>query len=692
MRLPVKAERMRGNWFFRILSLIGTLLMLHCRQASPADIPSQEEGSVSLQPVPFNQVRLEDHFWKPLLKIQADSLLPFALNKTRPAVENLEKTAKFLQGDTTDLPFPHRYLSSDLYKVMEGAALSLAENPDPELEKKLDSIIDIIGAAQKPDGYLYVAHITGVSRNHEHWGGSGMGDKPYSYVLHSHELYNMGHMYEAAVAYYEVTGKDKWLKIAEKNARHVNRVFFEGDPNYNGGKPVNQAPGHQEIELALVKLYRATGTPLYLEMAKKFLDIRGVTYVPDGEGVMAAAYAQQQAPVAEQETAVGHAVRAAYMYSAMSDVSALAHTKGYSGALDKIWHNITDTKMHITGGLGAVRGIEGFGPEFELPNKEAYDETCAAVGNVLFNFRMFLQHRDAKYMDVAEVALFNNSLAGMGLDGKEFFYVNPLEADGVTPFNQGEPGRSPWFHTACCPSNLARLLPQVSGMMYAYTPDEIYLALYASSHTRIPLKTGQVTLRQVSDYPFSGKVRVEVIPEKEQKFTVRLRIPTWTGDQFVPGALYTYANRTGQRPTLEVNGKEMPLRVEKGFVSINRTWQPGDTINLTLPLPVRFNRADARVAADRNRVAISRGPLVYCAEGVDNSGAVQRFLLDEVPGAGKISTKAISEGKMKGIIRITLPAKDRVEGKLLESELSLIPYYSWDNRGDSSMMVWFPQR
>jgi len=683
---------MRGNWFFRILSLIGTLLMLHCRQASSTDIPSQEEGSVSLQPVPFNRVRLDDHFWKPLLKVQADSLLPFALNKTRPAVENLEKTAKFLKGDTTDLPFPHRYLSSDLYKVMEGAALSLAENPDPELEKKLDSIIDIIGAAQKPDGYLYVAHITGVSRNHEHWGGSGMGDKPYSYVLHSHELYNMGHMYEAAVAYYEVTGKDKWLKIAEKNARHVNRVFFEGDPNYNDGKPVNQAPGHQEIELALVKLYRATGTSLYLEMAKKFLEIRGVTYVPDGEGVMAAAYAQQQAPVAAQETAVGHAVRAAYMYSAMSDVSALAHTKGYSEALDKIWHNITDTKMHITGGLGAVRGIEGFGPEFELPNKEAYDETCAAVGNVLFNFRMFLQHRDAKYMDVAEVALFNNSLAGMGLDGKEFFYVNPLEADGMTPFNQGEPGRSPWFHTACCPSNLARLLPQVSGMMYAYTPDEIYLALYASSHTRIPLKTGQVTLRQVSDYPFSGKVRVEVIPEKKQKFTVRLRIPTWTGDQFVPGALYTYANRTGQRPTLEVNGKELPFRVENGFVSINTTWQPGDTINLTLPLPVRFNRADPRVAADRNRVAISRGPLVYCAEGVDNSGAVQRFLLDEVPGAGKISTEAISEGKMKGIIRIILPAKERVEGRLQESELSLIPYYSWDNRGDSSMMVWFPQQ
>lgn len=582
----------------RLGSLLLALTISGCGDAGKAN--REMEGSLTdgqLKPVLFNEVALEDKFWRPRLKIQADTLVPFALDKTRPAVENLEKTAKFLQGDTTDLPFPHRYVASDLYKVMEGAALSLMENPNPGLEKRLDGIIDIIAAAQKDDGYLYEAHITGASKDHDHWGGGGMGDKPYSFVLHSHELYNMGHMYEAAIAYYRATGKDKWLKIAEKNAQHVNKVFFTGDPDYNGGKPVNQAPGHQELELALVKLYHTTGNDLYLEMAKKFLDIRAKTYVPDGEGVNAPTYAQQHIPVAEQEQAVGHAVRAAYMYAAMADVAAITGAEDYTRALDKIWHDITDTKMHITGGLGAVHGIEGFGEEYELPNKEAYNETCAAVGNVLFNHRLFLRHKDAKYMDVAEVALFNNSLAGMNLNGNKFFYVNPLEADGTTPFNHGESGRSPWFNTACCPSNLARMLPQVSGMMYAYTDSEIYLTLYAGSRTTIPLKTGEVSIRQVSEYPFDGKVVVKVYPEKEQMFDLKLRIPTWTGDQFLPGDLYRFIGEGRPEVKLSVNGVNVPLLMNKGFATISRLWKPGDQAILTLPMAVRFNKANEQVEA-----------------------------------------------------------------------------------------------
>jgi DUF1680 family protein len=304
----------------------------------------------------------------------------------------------------------------------------------------MDKIIDIIARAQKDDGYLYVPHITGASKDHEAWGGSGMGDRPYSWVIHSHELYNMGHMYEGAIAYYQATGKERWLKVAEKNAQHINKVFFEGDPNYNNGKPVNQAPGHQELELALTKLYRVTGNSLYLEMAKKFLDIRGKTFQPDGEGVNAPEYAQQHKPVTEQRKAVGHAVRATYMYSAMADAEALTGSGEYNPALQRIWNNIVDTKMSITGGLGAIHGIEGFGPEYVLPNKKAYNETCAAVGNVFFNFRMFLNTGDAKYMDVAEISLLNNSLAGVNIEGNRFFYVNPLEADGHTPFNHGRPG------------------------------------------------------------------------------------------------------------------------------------------------------------------------------------------------------------------------------------------------------------
>lgn len=644
-----------------------------------------------LEAVLFNEVSLEDKFWKPRLKIQADTLVPFALEKTIPAVENLEKTAKFLKGDTTDLPFPHRYIASDLYKVMEGAALSLMENPNKELEKRLDGIIEVIGNAQQEDGYLYEAHITGVSKDHDHWGGGGMGDKPYSYVLHSHELYNMGHMYEAAIAYYRLTGKDTWLKIAEKNAQHINKVFFVGDPNYNDGIPVNQAPGHQELELALVKLYHTTGKELYLDMAKKFLDVRGKTFIPEGKGVMAPTYAQQHLPVSEQTTAVGHAVRAAYMYAAMADVGALTNNNEYDNALNSIWQNIVDTRMHITGGLGAIHGIEGFGAEYQLPNKEAYNETCAAVGNVLLNHRLFLEHRDAKYMDVAEVALFNNSLAGMNLNGNRFFYVNPLESDGITPFNQGKAGRAPWFGTACCPSNLARLLPQVSGMMYAHTDNEIYVTLFASNHTEIVLRNGKVNLHQTSNYPFEGNVTLELNPEKKQEFTLKLRIPTWAQDKFVPGSLYSYTEPNKQGFSLKVNGKSEPIIMEKGFATINRTWAPRDLVELKLPMPVKFNKAIVQVQADRNRIAVTRGPLVYCAEGVDNSGSVQRFFIDELPTSQNIETETMTYGLMNNITEISLPVKANEGNIVMEEKMTLIPYYAWNNRGDSSMIVWFPK-
>jgi DUF1680 family protein len=642
-----------------------------------------------LVPVPFNQVALEDSFWLPRLHTQKETLVPFALDKTRPAVENLAKTAKFLQGDTTDLPFPHRYIASDLYKVMEGAALILRENPDPQLEKRMDSIIAIIGHAQKEDGYLYEAHITGVSKNAQHWGGAGMGDKPYSWVLHSHELYDMGHMYEAAIAYYQATGKDAWLKIAEKSAQHINKVFFEGDPNYNGGKPINQAPGHEELELALVKLYRVTGKERYLQMAKKFLDIRGRTFKPEGKAEMSPEYSQQHLPVAEQDKAVGHAVRAAYLYSGMADVAALTGTHEYDHALESIWEDITNTKMHITGGLGAVRGIEGFGPAYELPNAEAYDETCAAVGNVFFNYRMFLLTHEARFMDVAEVALFNNALAGVNLAGNEFFYVNPLETDGITPFNQGKAGRAPWFGTACCPSNIARLLPQVSGMMYSYDQDEIYATLYASSTTTITLPDGKLTLRQRTGYPFDEQIAIEVTPEKAQHFALKLRIPTWSQDQFVPGALYQFVNASERNWEVLINGKKILAPLENGFAVLDRRWKPGDKVLLTLPMPVRFNTALATVEADRGRVAVTKGPLVYCAEGVDNNGPVQRLFLDNLQHTDS-KTQPFMEGVLKNIPEIILTGKIKDSKGIREAPVILIPYYAWDNRGDSSMIIWFP--
>ncbi len=644
----------------------------------------KQQSDEVLRSIPFQQVTLQDNFWLPRLKTQKEVLVPFALDKVRPAMDNLRKTGNYLHGMKDELPFPHRFVASDLYKVMEGAAYLLTLEKDAKLEHTMDSIIDLIGRAQQDDGYLYESHITGVSANHEHWGGGGMGDKPYSWVVHSHELYNMGHMYEGAVAYYQATGKDKWLKIAEKSARHINHVFFEGDPNYNGGKPVNQAPGHEEIELALVKLFHATGDSLYLNMAKRFIDIRGVTYKPEGDGVMSPSYAQQHLPVRQQTKAVGHAVRATYLYSGMADVMAQTGDQTLRPALDSIWANIVDTRMHITGGLGAVHGIEGFGPEYLLPNKDAYNETCAAVGNVMFNYRMFMAEKDAKYIDVAEVALYNNVLAGVNLEGNRFFYVNPLETDSRQAFNQGVKGRSPWFGTACCPSNIARLIPQIPGMMYAYTDDEIYCTFYAGTSTVVPLKKGKVSVTQQTEYPFDETIRFEINPEgKSQKFAMHLRIPTWAGTQFVPGKLYSYVNARPADWKLLVNGEEVEATPEKGFVTIDRTWKQGDRVELRLPMDVHFNKALPQVEADRGRLCVTRGPLVYCAEAVDNTAMPASYVLS--PEAGT-SVKKADSGIMRGIDFVTVKARSvQEEGN---GSLTMVPYYAWDNRGDDAMIVW----
>lgn len=667
----------------KTITLICSLLGITCYDAV----------SQTLNPVSFDKVTLQDKFWSNRMKLQKEVLVPVAFDRTQEAVEDLRRTANFLKGTEGPLPTTSRFNTSDLYKVIEGAAYLLKMERDPELEKQIDDIAKIISEAQEDNGYLYPAHTTGSSAKAEQWGGAGMGDKPYSWVVHSHELYNVGHLYEAAVAYYQATGKKNLLDIAEKSAKHVNKVFFEGDTKYNNGKPVNQAPGHQEIELALVKLYRVTGNDLYLDMAKKFVDIRGVTYVPDGKGTMSPEYAQQHAPVRDQDEAVGHAVRAVYLYSGMSDVGSLTNDPTMNPALDKIWGNIVDTRMHITGGLGAVHGIEGFGPEYELPNKEAYDETCAAVGNVFFNHRMFLLEKDGKYMDVAEVALLNNVLAGVNLEGNKFFYVNPLESDGMVD-------RSHWFGTACCPTNLARLIPQISGLMYAYTDNEIYCSFYTGSAVNIPLKSGDVHLEQKTEYPFDENILLTVSPDKNnQKFTVKMRIPTWTGSQFVPGKLYDYIDDNSKNWEVYINGnrivntafKKGEALFEKGFLSINRKWKKGDKIELKLPMPVRYTHAREEVKADNERVAITRGPLVYCAEGIDNAEAANRFFIEQLtenPDMERATTGLLAGiDFIKGISAKYLDAK----GVVHNSALTLIPYYAWNNRGVSSMNIWFAE-
>ncbi len=657
-----------------ILSSVAACTLLSC--STVTDV-APYTGSITQ--VPFDQVSLQDDFWLPRLNTQKRTLVPFSLDKTAYTVENLRRVGAYLRGEKVTKPLegPY-YVASDLFKVMEGAAYLLTLEKDDALERQMDEIIDVIAAAQAPDGYLYEHHIMPPHLRNPR---NRAGEKPYTYVDHSHELYNMGHMYEGAVAYYRATGKRKWLDVAEKNARHINRVFFEGDPAYNDGKPVMRAPGHEEIELALVKLHQATGEQLYLEMAQKFLDIRGVTYSPQGEGVQTSDYAQQHQPVRDQREAVGHSVRAMYLYSGMADVVAFAGDETMQPALDAIWHDIVDRKMHITGGLGAVAGLEKFGPAYVLPNVETYDETCAAVGNVFFNYRMFLMSGDAKYLDVAEVALYNNVLAGVNLAGNRFFYVNPLETDGERKFNHGTAGRAEWFSTACCPSNLARLIPQVSGMIYSHAEDNIYCGFYIGSETSIPMAGGNVTLKQQTAYPFDGNISIEVAPQADgEEFTLWLRVPTWSGEKFVPGELYNYADENDAKVVARVNGRKVRSEVVNGFIPVRREWKAGDRVELEIPMPVRYSVADERVEADRGRTCITRGPLVFCAEEPDNKEQVSSYVVDKIGQQGEVAP--FTDGNMKGIPTITIDASN--------SPLKLIPYYSWNNRGDGTAMnVWF---
>ena len=634
----------------------------------------------TIKMVPFEKVKMEDSLWRPKTQKLVSKTLPHAFKETEVGLNRLKMCAEYLEaGRTGPKPPPHPFNTSDLYKVMEGGAMMIQAEPNPEIEVQMDKIIDIIARAQQEDGYLYVAHIVGNATP------GNMGTRPYSHIIHSHELYNIGHMYEAAVAYARATGKTKFLDVAEKSARHVNKVIFEGgDPNYNDGKPVMQAPGHEEIELALIKLYNYTGNELYRNMAQRFLDIRGVTFIPEGGAHGHASYAQQHKPVAEQREALGHAVRATYLYAAMAEMDSLSGSDKYSAALESIWHDIVDTKMHISGGLGAVPGIEGFGPSYVLPNKVTYLETCAAVGNVFFNMRMFLKYRDAKYVDVAEVALLNNCLSGVGLDGTSFFYPNPLECD------RDHKPRSGWFGCACCPSNIARLVPQVPGYMYAVDGNALYLVLYGANTADLKVGDTPVKIEQRGGYPYDGDVELTLNPAKKTRFKLHVRIPSWCRDRFVPGELYSFIDDNGGFKLL-VNGREgePPGEPQKGFIVIDREWSAGDKVRLEMNMPLRASRCIDKVEDNRDRVAFSRGPLLYCAEGIDNGGAVQRFFVDPQKALEGAKVDKIKDGVLAGLPGVTIPVQELTEKASDPATLKMIPYYAWSNRDRSSMMVWF---
>jgi DUF1680 family protein len=554
---------------------------------------------------------------------------------------------------------------TDVYKVIEGASYAMQVKKDPAMELYIDSLITIIGKAQEKDGYLFTFRTANVKKPHE-WIGSKRWEKEEDL---SHELYNAGHLYESATAYYEATGKRTLLDIALKNADLLVKVFGPGK--------LEIYPGHQIVEIGLVRLYRITGNQKYLDLAKFFLDVRG----PKGD-----AYNQANAKVVDQKTAVGHAVRATYMYTGMADVAALTGDQNYLNAIDKIWEDVVYKKLYITGGIGATGAGEAFGEAYQLPNMSAYAETCAAIANIYWNSRMFQLHGDAKYMDVLERTLYNGLLSGVSLSGDRFFYPNPLAS-----MHQHQ--RSAWFSCACCISNMTRFLPSVPGYVYAQNNNDLYVNLFMSNKADVSLKATKVSLSQTTGYPWNGKVDISVNPAKSANFALHIRIPGWAAQSPVPGDLYSYMDPSKASFKLLLNGQPATYKMIKGYAVVERKWKKGDQLTLDLPMEVEKVVANAKVKDDVGRFAFQRGPIVYCLEGPDNKdGLVQNIMVDK---NAKVTT-AFNKDKLNEIQEISVEGtgtKRQLNSEELiqvKQKVTAIPYYAWANRGPSDMTVWIP--
>jgi uncharacterized protein len=666
------------------LAVAAAALVVNAAQAQRAARPDYP-----VQPVPFTQVHLNDVFWAPRIETNRKASIPAAFEQCELSgrVDNFIRAAKALRGEPLENLNPPGYPfdDTDLYKVIEGASYSLSVIPDPKLDAYVDSLIAKIAAAQEPDGYLYTTRTINPAKPHP-WAGRER------WVLErddSHELYNLGHMFEAAVAHHLATGKKNFLDIATKAADLLVRTFGPGKRS--------TWPGHQITEMALVRLYRVTGREDYLKLAQFFLDQRGPgpdpakpTEFPGGERAnpRGLQYNQAQTKVVDQAEPVGHAVRATYMYSGMADVAALTGDGKLRAAGKRIWDHLVTTKLYVTGGIGASGSGEAFGRPYELPNMTAYNETCASVGMDFWAYRLFLLEGDAQYVDVMERTLFNGLISGVSLDGKTFFYPNPLES-------RGQHARSPWFGVACCPGNITRFMASVPGYIYAHQgADTLYVNLFAAGTADIDLGGQKLKIAQETRYPWDGAVKMTVTPARARRFTINVRIPGWARNQPVPGDLYTFADKSNEPPVIKVNGRALlDQLMSKGYVPIARTWRAGDVIELNLPMPVRRVAAHASVEADRDRVALQRGPIVFAAEGPDNpDGKVRNLVL---PDANALTSEFRAD-LLNGVqvikgraIALSLDENGAVQKK--EQPFTAIPYATWANRGRSEMMVWLPR-
>lgn len=630
-----------------------------------AEAKSTKVAGYPIEPVPFTAVNITGDFWLPRMEASRNVTIPLAFQKCEEnnRYDNFVRAAHPSSDYKVDgFPFD----DTDVYKTIEGASYCLAIKPDKKLEAYIDSVIGIIASAQEPDGYLFTSRTQNPEHPHN-WAGS---ERWSAVEVLSHEFYNLGHMVDGAVAHYQATGKRNFLDIAIKYADCVIRNIGEG----KGQKRV--VPGHQIAEMALVRLYTVTGESKYLEQAKFFLDARGTTAHKDS-------YTQSHIPPVNQKEAVGHAVRATYMYSGMADLAAITGDSSYVSAIDSIWDNIVTKKLYITGGIGARHQGESFGDNYELPNASAYNETCAAIGNVYTNYRLFLLHGDAKYFDVLERTLYNGLISGVSIGGDSFFYPNPLSSSGNY-------SRKAWFGCACCPSNICRFIPSLPGYIYAVKGNDLYVNLYMSNTADIKIAQKKLTLSQQTSYPWNGNILLN-IEKGSADMALHIRIPGWVQNSPVPGDLYTYADSEMPGYTVRVNGEEIHGTLDRGYLVVERRWKKGDKIEVNFDMPVRMVRANEKVIADRGFRAVERGPVVYCAEWTDNNYNIHTTHLNRKP---KFTVMYDSES-LGGIIRLSTPVQSlgyNAAGKLeaVVHTLNMIPYYAWAHRGEGDMAVWLP--
>ncbi len=688
-------------------------ILLSLAFISSAISPAVAQKGYPITPVPFTAVKVTPGtFWGQRLEASRNTTVPLAFSKceSEGRYKNFDNAAAHLKDPSKTFKVNgvgYSFDDTDPYKTLEGAAYILQTYPDKKLEAYCDSVIDIIATAQEPDGYLYTARTQNPADPH-HWAGPKRWVKEEDL---SHELYNLGHMVEGAVAYWQATGKRKFLDIA---CRYADVACKEVGPNVG---QMCVVPGHQIAEMAMARLYLATGQQRYLDFAKFLLDYRGKTEIKSE-------YSQSHKPVVDQDEAVGHAVRAAYMYAGMADVAALTGDENYVKAIDRIWDNIVQKKLYITGGIGATASGEAFGKNYELPNMSAYCETCAAIGNVYVNYRLFLLHGQSKYYDVLERTLYNGLISGVSLEGNGFFYPNPLES-------MGQHQRQAWFGCACCPSNICRFIPSLPGYIYAVKDKNVYVNLFLGNTSTLKVGGKQLKLSQQTNYPWDGDVTLSIDKNSAGQFALKIRIPGWLRGQVVPSDLYSYTDGKRLGFSLTVNNEKCivnsydysanqtvskdgnhnsqlstltshlsPLTshlTDDGYLTIDRKWKKGDRVQIHFDMEPRTVRAIGKVAADRGMVAVERGPLVYCAEHPDNQFDIFSTLVNQEP-VFKVKSEQlkVNSGATYPIMTISTDAQTldfNKQGKLIAKDqtLTLIPYYAWCHRGSGKMRVWLAQ-